>query len=491
MRSLGWCGFCFLGILGNVCFRFVIILPLHAGKILLTISLHGKGHDSLTKQPHYVHSNVKIEDPKELEGPHISSQDIVGSKAPRRKMAEGKNLMKAVASCLERLFNKNEEAPRNGDSMETSSTLSDYEDYMEEHPFTFSFEEGIDKMQSRNNGQEMPENLQGGILLDQIYAVPPYDLNAFLFVPDSQFRKELAELQGTTDVQEGCWIWKSGDTSCLTRNVSYTKAASKLVKAVKATEEQTYIRADGGEFAVSVSVSTPEVPYGNAFKVELLYKIMSGPALSSGEESSHLVVSWGINFLQNTMMRGMIEGGVQHGLKESFEQFANLLAQNFKTLDSMNLSNKDYVLATLQTEHQSDWNLATEYFWNSTVVATIVMVLYVLLHILLSEPRKIQGLEFNGIDLPDSIEELITCGFLFIQLEQVYSMISRFIQARFQRGNKLCYLAHILLTNWNLKHFHTWYHFSNFDLGFTYFSLRFIQEVIMELNPKVMVGFLP
>lgn len=98
MRSLGWCGFCFLGILGNVCFRFVIILPLHAGKILLTISLHGKGHDSLTKQPHYVHSNVKIEDPKELEGPHISSQDIVGSKAPRRKMAEGKNLMKAVAS---------------------------------------------------------------------------------------------------------------------------------------------------------------------------------------------------------------------------------------------------------------------------------------------------------------------------------------------------------------------------------------------------------
>ncbi|KAK7852008.1 c2 and gram domain-containing protein [Quercus suber] len=135
------------------------------------------------------------------------------------------------------------------------------------------------------------------------------------------------------------------------------------------------------------------------------------------------------------MMRGMIEGGVRQGLKESFEQFANLLAQNFKTLDSMNLSNKDDVLATLQTEHQSDWNLATEYFWNSTVVATIVMVLYVLVHILLSEPRKIQGFEFNGIDLPDSIEELITCGFLFIQLGRVYNMISRFIQARFQRGS--------------------------------------------------------
>uniref|UniRef100_A0A2N9GVK6 C2 domain-containing protein n=1 Tax=Fagus sylvatica TaxID=28930 RepID=A0A2N9GVK6_FAGSY len=331
------------------------------GKIFLTSSLHGKGHDALSNQLHYAHSNVNIEDPKELEGSRISSQDIFSSKAPSRKIAEGKHLMKAVASSIERLFNKNEEASRNDDSTEMS----------------------------RNNGQEMPENLQGGILLDQIYAVPSYDLNALLFAPDSQFRKDLAELQGTIDVQEGPWIWKSGDTSCLTRVVSYTKAATKLVKTLKATEEQTYIRADGGEFAVLVSVSTPEAPFGNTFKVELLYKIMSGPAQSSGEEASHLVLSWGINFLQNTMMR----------------------------------------------EHQSDWDLATEYLWNLTVVSTIVIVLYVLVHILLSEPGKIQGLEFNGLDLPDSIGEIITCGILVIQLERVFNMITHFIQARFQRGS--------------------------------------------------------
>uniref|UniRef100_A0A2N9IT31 C2 domain-containing protein n=1 Tax=Fagus sylvatica TaxID=28930 RepID=A0A2N9IT31_FAGSY len=405
------------------------------GKIFLTSSLHGKGHDALSNQLHYAHSNVNIEDPKELEGSRISSQDIFSSKAPSRKIAEGKHLMKAVASSIERLFNKNEEASRNDDSTEMSGSLSDYEDCVEENPSSCSFEEAIEMMQSRNNGQEMPENLQGGILLDQIYAVPSYDLNALLFAPDSQFRKDLAELQGTIDVQEGPWIWKSGDTSCLTRVVSYTKAATKLVKTLKATEEQTYIRADGGEFAVLVSVSTPEAPFGNTFKVELLYKIMSGPAQSSGEEASHLVLSWGINFLQNTMMRGMIEGGVRQGLKESFEQFANLLAQNFKTLDSMDLSDKDNVLATLQTEHQSDWDLATEYLWNLTVVSTIVIVLYVLVHILLSEPGKIQGLEFNGLDLPDSIGEIITCGILVIQLERVFNMITHFIQARFQRGS--------------------------------------------------------
>lgn len=350
--------------------------------------------------------------------------------------------MKAIASRLDKIFNKNEEASRNDDSLDLSSSLSDYEECMEEQPSSCSFEEAMEMMQSSDNGQDkMPEDLQGGILLDQIYIIPSYDLNSFLFSPNSQFRKDLAELQGTTDVQEGPWIWKSEDTSCLTRVVSYTKAATKLVKSVKATEEQTYIRADGREFAVMVSVSTPEVPYGSTFKVELLYKIMPGAELSSGEESSHLVVSWGINFIQNTMMRGMIEGGVRQGLKESFDQFADLLAQNFKTLDTNYLADKDNVLATLQTEHQSDWQLATEYFWNLTVVSAIFMVLYVLVHILLSEPSKLQGLEFNGLDLPDSLGELITCGILVIQLERVYYMISHFVQARLQRGKCVMLLS--------------------------------------------------
>ncbi|XP_062169870.1 C2 and GRAM domain-containing protein At5g50170 [Alnus glutinosa] len=406
------------------------------GKILITISLHGKGYETSTDHLLCVHSNINIEEVKERENPSVSCQDVFSSKAPNRKMVEGKNLMKAIANRLEKIFNKNEEASRTDDPSELSSSLSDYEECMEEQPSSCSFEEAIEMMQSRDNGQDkIPEDLQGGILLDQMYIIPLYDLNSFLFAPNSQFRKDLAELQGTTDVQEGPWLWKSEDTSCLTRVVSYTKAATKLVKAVKATEEQTYIRADGREFAVMVSVSTPEVPYGSTFKVELLYKIMPGAELSSGEESSHLVVSWGINFLQSTMMRGMIEGGVRQGLKESFDQFTNLLAQNFKTVDTMYLSDKDNVLATLQTEHQSDWQLATEYFWNLTVVSTILMVFYVLVHILLSEPSKLQGLEFNGLDLPDSVGELITCGILVIQLERVYYMISHFVQARLQRGS--------------------------------------------------------
>ena len=101
-----------------------------------------------------------------------------------------------------------------------------------------------------------------------------------------------------------------------------------------------------------MSVSTTDVPYGNSFKIELLYKIMSGLELSSREESSRLIVPWGMSFSHNIVMKGMIEGGARQGLKESFDQFANLLAQKFKTLDPIDSLDKDQMLATLETEQQ-------------------------------------------------------------------------------------------------------------------------------------------
>ena len=111
---------------------------------------------------------------------------------------------------------------------------SEYEDCQEDGNFlNTSFEEALETMQSKDQSeQEMPGNLQGGILIDQVYAVSPSDLNTFLFSPNLQFTRDLAKLQGTTDMHEGTWTWSSGETTCLTRVVSYTKAATKLVKAV-------------------------------------------------------------------------------------------------------------------------------------------------------------------------------------------------------------------------------------------------------------------
>lgn len=425
-----------------------------AGKILLNLSLHEKGHDAAANDLPCSHSNISTEEPKEVDSPFVSSNGVFCSKTPCGKTPGGKQLMKSLMRHIDRLLHKNDEASRTDDSSELSSSVSDYEDCMEEQHSSCSFEESLEMMQSRVSEQKMPEDLQGGILVDQAYVLSPYDLNASLFTPNSQFQRDLAGFQETTDIHEGPWTWKSGEMSCLTRVVTYTKAASKLVKAVKATEEQTYLTANGREFAVLVSASTPEVPYGNSFKVELLYKVLPGPELPSGEESSRLVISWGVNFLHSTLMKGMIEGGVRQGLKDSFDQFSSLMAKNFKRLDSTDLSDKDNILANMQAGHQSDWELATAYFWNMTVVSTIFIVLYIMVHILLCEPSKLQGLEFNGLDLPDSMGELITGGILVLQLERIYSMVHHFVKARLQQGKHIR-LCHVILPNYlSLKYCH-------------------------------------
>ncbi|KAK2984251.1 hypothetical protein RJ640_010210 [Escallonia rubra] len=354
---------------------------------------------------------------------------------------------KSIAGRIAQVFNKNSDN-KNSDTVSTTSSkdldlpelleniIHDvYEDKPEVQSSSENFEALIKSMEMREQGSEIPGNLSAGVLVDQLYAIAPPELNSLLFSPDSSFHKSLADLQGSTELQLGPWKLENSGES-LKRTISYTKAASKLIRALKTTEEQTYIRADGKVFAVLASVSTPEAPYGSIFRTEVLYCITPGPELPSEEQSSHLVISWRMNFLQSTMMKGMIEGGARQGLKDSFEQYASYLAQNVKPLDIKDISSdKEQILASLQVEPQSDWKLAVQYFANFTVISTIFMGLYVLVHIWLAMPSTIQGLEFGGLDLPDSLGEVIVCGVLVLQGERVLHLISRFMQARVQKGS--------------------------------------------------------
>ncbi|KAL0363105.1 UNVERIFIED_CONTAM: C2 and GRAM domain-containing protein [Sesamum calycinum] len=134
------------------------------------------------------------------------------------------------------------------------------------------------------------------------------------------------------------------------------------------------------------------------------------------------------------MMKGMIEGGTKQGIKESFEQYEKLLSQTVKPLNIKDIgSEKDQLLASLQVERQSDWKLAVQYFANFTVISTIFMGIYALVHVWLAMPSTIQGLEFVGLDLPDSIGELVVCGVLVLQGKRVLELMSRFMQARVQK----------------------------------------------------------
>ncbi|XP_031491799.1 C2 and GRAM domain-containing protein At1g03370 isoform X1 [Nymphaea colorata] len=295
-----------------------------------------------------------------------------------------------------------------------------------------TFEEALKSLQSRDQGQDMPPNLTSGVLLDQNYVISPWHLNFLLFAPDSTFMKSLVEMQGTTDLVEG--PWKLEET--LKRVVTYTKAPTRLIKAVKATEEQTYLKADGKSFAILESVSTPDVPYGSCFRVELLFCVNPGPEIPSGEQTAHLVISWRMNFLQSTMMKGMIENGAKQGLKDNFDQFSHLLADTVKPLDLTEAgSEKERVLSSLQTEQESDWKLAWRFLGNCTMLSGLVIGFLFFLHIMLSKPNSKQGLEFDGLDMPDSIGEVLVAGILVLQGQRVLEMISRYMQARRQKSS--------------------------------------------------------
>ncbi|KAF8108384.1 hypothetical protein N665_0109s0012 [Sinapis alba] len=366
--------------------------------------------------------------------------------------SSSRDSQKSLAGRIAQIFQKNADAAaptpsisRSIDASEPSSEMSRSIfslELSEDESSPASFEEVMKAMESRDQESETPSNLPGGILVDQLFMITPSDLNTVLFAPDSSFYASLTELQGTTEVQIGPWKLENEGES-VKRVVSYLKAATKLIKAVKGTEEQAYLKADGEVYSVIAIVSTPDVPFGSTFKVEVLYCISPGPELPSGEQCSRLVISWRLNFLQSTMMKGMIENGARQGLKDSFEQYATLLAQNVKPVDSKDIGvNKEQALSSLQAEPQSDCKLAVQYFANFTVFSTFLIGVYVFVHIMLSLPSAIQGLEFSGLDLPDSVGEFVVSGVLVLQCERVLQLISRFMQARKQKGSDHGIKAH-------------------------------------------------
>jgi hypothetical protein len=387
------------------------------GKILLSFSLYGDNNVNSV-----VHTDAEVERSLDMEHSSCNNGGVVDS--PRSHDTDNsEHFTQEDCNSITEV----------DDLAETSTTAtangaSDTERMVPDAAASF-FEEAMEIMKSRRSTPEMPQDLDGGIIFEHAYLVGSKELNHLLFRPDSQFFRDVRELQGTMDYEEQPWTWKSADPPSLTRTCRYTTGASnKFMKAVKTSEEQTYLRADGKSFVVTARVRTPEVPFGNCFAVVLLYKIVH----RTGEESAHLTVSYNVDFLQSTMMRSVIEGSVRDGLRENFQGFAQVLSRHVVEVAGSVGMSKEQLLAPLQVEHRrSDIRLACKYFCNFTAVSTVLFALYVLVHIFLSGPA---GLEFSGLDLPDSFGELITAGVLVLQLQRLLNMVTHFVEARLQRG---------------------------------------------------------
>ncbi|KAL5731958.1 hypothetical protein ACHQM5_004632 [Ranunculus cassubicifolius] len=306
------------------------------------------------------------------------------------------------------------------------------------------FEEAMRIMESKDRGVKVPDTFSGA-LVDQSYMVAPSDLNLLLFSSDSNFTRSLVELKGNKELQQAAWRF-GNDGKSLSRTITYMKEASNMMETMKVIEEQTYLKANGEVFAVIVSVSMPDAFYGGAFRTETLYCITPGPR----EKSSRLVISWRMNFIENTMMKGMVEDEARKSMKETFKLFTSMLSkkvepvdlkdtgskhENYDTRSERHIYNEEVPsdLASPDVEDQTDLTLATRYLLNFPVICTALMGFYVLMHILLAMPRTLQGLEFSILDFPDSFTEMIVCTILVLQAQRVLPMILHFLQDRVQK----------------------------------------------------------
>ncbi|KAK3156291.1 hypothetical protein QOZ80_2AG0105270 [Eleusine coracana subsp. coracana] len=305
-----------------------------------------------------------------------------------------------------------------------------------------SFDELLKIMGSKDQVREMPGNLPGGVLVDQSYIIAPAELNSLLFSPNSDFLPAVAEVQGTSGFQIEPWKHEVGE-NYLKRTLTYTKAASKLVKSVKATEEQKFLKAATDSFAVLSTVSTPDVPCGACFKVEILYSIIPGPQLPSDEQTTQLTVSWRLNFVQSTMLKGMIENGTKQGLAEGYSQFSEILSHKVKVVELDDINSKDKILASLQTQKESNWKLVARFLGSFAFIFSLSTALYIITHLHLAKPNMMQGgLEYFGIDLPDSIGEVVFCIILIVQGHNIFKIGRRFLYAWKQRGSDHGVKAH-------------------------------------------------
>eukprot|EP00250_Pteridium_aquilinum_P031609 c43925_g1_i1 orf=2-790(+) len=233
--------------------------------------------------------------------------------------------------------------------------------------------------------------------------------------------------------------WRKGEQDKPKRVVTYVKAATRLVKALKSTEDQVYSRADDKGFILNVSARTPDAPYGKTFHVDLQYCIFAGADMGSGEKTSFLRVSWRVNFLSSTMMKGMIESGARQGLQDNFKDFEKALEKHARPQQELlNTAQgaKHLVRAKVDVmTPKSDWQLAKEYFCNLRVLMVISSTIVILLHIYISRPCPKSGLEVWKLDFPDTLREFVTSAVLGIQIERIFVTARKFLGARLYKGS--------------------------------------------------------
>lgn len=114
-----------------------------------------------------------------------------------------------------------------------------------------------------------------------------------------------------------------------------------------------------------------------------------------------------------------------------FIYFLQVLANHAKSVSEEPSEGKLLSAPKQEEKPLSDWELVRGYFGKLHVLLALLSLTIVLLHICFASPTLRATLIRWGLDLPDTMSELLFTAIVVLQVERVVKMTQQFVQARF------------------------------------------------------------
>lgn len=164
---------------------------------------------------------------------------------------------------------------------------------------------------------KLPDRLEWEIV-EKVFPISLHKLNRLLFDHDSLFAPVFFRAKGYSEISVEPW---SDDGK---RVVKYLIARSGLVKANHATEVQEYVVKGNGAYVVSVTSTTPEVPFGSTFEIHLQFALVpDGPTAAN----TRLTITAQMHWIGSTMMKRMIANGARTGMISCYKLYTSELSK--------------------------------------------------------------------------------------------------------------------------------------------------------------------
>ncbi len=85
----------------------------------------------------------------------------------------------------------------------------------------------------------------------------------------------------------------------------------------------------------------------------------------------------------------------------------------------------------------SDWQFAWDYLGKYHVLVALLSLMFLLVHIAITPRKQKGGLEFWGLDFPDTLMELVTSSIVVVQVENVVKLVYDVVRARYWQCKNL------------------------------------------------------